>query len=93
MPLHSFAQNFCFVRQIGFEILVAAAAHGEYHDFIGTKREFGEHGQRMTALKRGDDAFGAREFEGRCECFAVGDGLDLYAPSVMRWAKRGPMPG
>ena len=70
------------MRQIGFEILVAAAAHGEYHDFIGTKREFGEYGQRMATLKRGDDAFGTREFEGRRECFAVGDGFYLYASGV-----------
>ena len=39
--------------------------------------------------RAGDDAFGAREFEGRRECFAVGDGFYLMRPAVMEMGKEG----
>ena len=65
-----------FVLQVGFDVFVASAAHGEHDHVIGLEGAAGEEGEGVAAFESGDDAFKAGEFEGGTERFIIGDRQD-----------------
>ena len=71
-----------FVLQVGFDVFVASAAHGEHDHVIGLEGATGEEGEGVAAFESGDDAFEAGEFEGGTERFIIGDRQDGGAAGV-----------